>query len=153
MVNWLTSFLIYCGLIALHYIYIPPSYPLVRLANQICCLFVVMLFCRLIFDHVTACCLYYHWGTKKLAIGGRRVLQQQRKIKELLLDEELLITGVSVSEENQWVLNDGVSASWMNDERLLGNGVSATWMNDEGLLANGVSATKRRNNCWKELFR
>ena len=30
----------------------------------------------------------------------------------------------------------------MNDERLLANGVSATWMNDEGLLANGVSATK-----------
>jgi hypothetical protein len=29
-----------------------------------------------------------------------------------------------------------------NDERLLVNGVSATWMNDEGLLANGVSATK-----------
>jgi hypothetical protein len=28
-------------------------------------------------------------------------------------DEELLITGVSVSEENQRVLNDGVSASWM----------------------------------------
>jgi hypothetical protein len=28
-------------------------------------------------------------------------------------DEELLITGVSVSEENQMVLNDGVSASWM----------------------------------------
>jgi hypothetical protein len=41
----------------------------------------------------------------------------------------------------------------MNDERLLANGVSATWMNDEGLLANGVSATKRRNNCWTELFR
>jgi hypothetical protein len=28
-------------------------------------------------------------------------------------DEELLITGVSVSEENQRVLNDGVLASWM----------------------------------------
>jgi hypothetical protein len=28
-------------------------------------------------------------------------------------DEELLIAGVSVSEENQRVLNDGVSASWM----------------------------------------
>jgi hypothetical protein len=40
------------------------------------------------------------------------------------------------------MLNSGVSASWMNDERLLANGVSATWMNDEGLLANGVSATK-----------
>ncbi len=53
-------------------------------------------------------------------------------------DEELLIAGVSVSEENPRVLNGGVSASWMNDERLLGN---------------GVSATKRRNNCWTELFR
>jgi hypothetical protein len=37
-----------------------------------------------------------------------------------------LITGVSVSEENQRVLNGGVSASWMNDEGLLANGVSAT---------------------------
>jgi hypothetical protein len=41
-------------------------------------------------------------------------------------DEELLITGVSVSEENQKVLNSGVLASWMNDGRLLENGVSAT---------------------------
>jgi hypothetical protein len=40
------------------------------------------------------------------------MLQQQRKI-EKNCDEELLITGVSVSEENQRVLNDGVSASWM----------------------------------------
>jgi len=40
------------------------------------------------------------------------------------------------------VLNDGVSASWMDDERLLKNGASATWMKDEGLLANGVPATK-----------
>jgi hypothetical protein len=37
-----------------------------------------------------------------------------------------LITGVPVSEENQRVLNGGVSASWMNDEGLLANGVSAT---------------------------
>jgi hypothetical protein len=49
------------------------------------------------------------------------------------------------------VLNDGVSASWMNDERLLANGVSATWMNDEGLLV--FQQQKRRNNCWTELFR
>jgi len=65
-------------------------------------------------------------------------------------DEELLRTGVSVSEKNQRVLKDGVSALWMNDERLLGNGVSATWMNE--VLNDGVSA-KRRNNCWTELFR
>jgi hypothetical protein len=36
------------------------------------------------FDHVTACCLNYRLGAKKLAVGGRRVLQQQRKIEELL---------------------------------------------------------------------
>jgi hypothetical protein len=33
------------------------------------------------------------------------------KIEAIVVDEELLITGVSVSEENQRVLNDGVSAS------------------------------------------
>jgi hypothetical protein len=66
------------------------------------------------FDHVIACCLYCRWEAKKLAVGGKRVLQQQRKIeKKKKCDEELLITGVSVSEENQRVLNDGVSASWM----------------------------------------
>jgi DNA-binding transcriptional MerR regulator len=43
--------------------------------------------------------------------GGRRVFQQQRKIETIAVDEELLITGVSVSEENQKVLNGGVSAS------------------------------------------
>jgi hypothetical protein len=43
--------------------------------------------------------------------GGRRVFQQQRKIETIVVDEELLITGVSVSEENQKVLNGGVSAS------------------------------------------
>jgi hypothetical protein len=42
--------------------------------------------------------------------GERRVFQQQRKI-EIAVDEELLITGVSVSEENQKVLNGGGSAS------------------------------------------
>jgi hypothetical protein len=49
-----------------------------------------------------------------------------KKNRTIVIDEELLITGVSVSEENQRVLNGGVSASWMNDERLLANGVSAT---------------------------
>jgi hypothetical protein len=84
MVDGLASFLIYCGLIVLHYIYIPLSYHLVRSANQIWFLFVVMLFRRLLFDYVTACCLYCRLGAKKLAVGGRRVLQQQRKIEELL---------------------------------------------------------------------
>jgi hypothetical protein len=73
---------------------------------------VVVLFRRHLFDHVTVCCLYCRWGAKKLVVGGKRMLQQQRKI-EKICDEELLITGVSVSEENQRVLNDGVSASWM----------------------------------------
>jgi hypothetical protein len=35
----------------------------------------------------------------------------REKLKQLTVDEELLITGVSVSEENQKVLNGGVSAS------------------------------------------
>jgi hypothetical protein len=39
------------------------------------------------------------------------VFQQQRKIERIVVDEELLITGVSVSEENQKVLNSGVSTS------------------------------------------
>jgi hypothetical protein len=43
--------------------------------------------------------------------GERRVFQQQREIETIVVDEELLITGVSVSEENQKVLNSGVSAS------------------------------------------
>ena len=48
------------------------------------------------------------------------------KNRTIDIGEELLITGVSVSKENQRVLNIGVSASWMNDEGLLANGVSAT---------------------------
>ena len=84
MVDGLTSFLLYCNLIVLHYIYIPLSYHLVHSANQIWFLFMVMLFHRLLFDHVIVCCLYCHWGAKKLAVGGRRVLQQQRKIEEFL---------------------------------------------------------------------
>jgi hypothetical protein len=39
------------------------------------------------------------------------VFQQQRKIERIAVDEELLITGVAASEENQRVLNGGVSAS------------------------------------------
>ena len=38
-------------------------------------------------------------------------------------DEELLRTGVSVSEKNQRVLKEGVSALWMNE--VLNDGVSA----------------------------
>jgi hypothetical protein len=48
------------------------------------------------------------------------------KNRTIAIGEELLITSVSVSEENHRVLNIGVSASWMNDEGLLANGVSAT---------------------------
>jgi hypothetical protein len=36
-----------------------------------------------VFDHVTACCLYCRWEAEKLAVGGKRVLQQQRKIEKL----------------------------------------------------------------------
>jgi hypothetical protein len=56
---------------------------LVRSVNQIGFSFVVVLFRRLLFDHVTACCLYCRWEAKKLAVGGKRVLQQQRKIEKL----------------------------------------------------------------------
>jgi hypothetical protein len=35
----------------------------------------------------------------------------REKNRTIVIDEELLITGVSVSEENQRVLNGGVSAS------------------------------------------
>jgi hypothetical protein len=92
-------------------------------------------------------------GSEETCCRWKAGVAATEKNRRIAIGEELLITGVSVSEGNQRVLNDGVSASWMNDERLLANGVSATWMNDEGLLANGVSATKRRNNCWTELFR
>jgi hypothetical protein len=81
-------------------------------------------------------------GSEEACCRWKTGVAATEKSRRIAIDEELLITGVSVSEENQRVLNDGVSASWMNDERLLANGVSATWMNDEGLLANGVSATK-----------
>jgi hypothetical protein len=37
------------------------------------------------FDHVTACCLYCRWEAKKLAVGGKRVLQQQRKIEKIVM--------------------------------------------------------------------
>jgi hypothetical protein len=43
--------------------------------------------------------------------GGRWVFQQQIRIERIVVDEELLIAGVSVSEENKKVLNGGVSAS------------------------------------------
>jgi hypothetical protein len=55
--------------------------------------------------------------------GGRRVFQQQRRIETIVVDEELLITGVSVSEENQKVLNGVVSTMetvrkwWENAEQ------------------------------------
>jgi hypothetical protein len=77
-------------------------------------------------------------GSEEACCRWKAGVAATEKNRRIAIDEELLITGVSVSEENQRVLNDGVSASWMDDERL---------------LANGVSATKRRNNCWTELFR
>jgi hypothetical protein len=73
-----------------------------------------MLFRRLLFDHITACCLYCRLGAKKLAeydISGCYINEKNRRIA---IDEELLITGVSVSEENQRVLNGSVSASVTN---------------------------------------
>jgi hypothetical protein len=81
-------------------------------------------------------------GSEEACCRWKAGVAATEKNRRIAIGEELLITGVSVSEGNQRVLNGGVSASWMNDERLLANGVSATWMNDEGLLANGVSATK-----------
>jgi hypothetical protein len=56
---------------------------LVRSANQIWFSFVVVLFRWLPFDHVTTCYLYCRWEAKKFAVGGERVLQQQRKIEKL----------------------------------------------------------------------
>jgi hypothetical protein len=81
-------------------------------------------------------------GSEETCCRWKAGVAATEKNRRIAIDEELLITGVSVSEENQRVLNDGVLASWMNGERLLANGVSTTWMNDEGLLANGVLATK-----------
>jgi hypothetical protein len=51
------------------------------------------------FDHVTTCCLYCRWEAKKLAVGGKRVFAATEKDRKNC-DEELLINGVSVSEEN-----------------------------------------------------
>ena len=74
MVDGLASFLIYCGLIVWHYIYIPLSYRLVRSANQIWFSFVVLLFRRLPFDHVTTCYLYCRWR------AGVAATEKDRKI-------------------------------------------------------------------------
>jgi putative Mn2+ efflux pump MntP len=84
---------------------------LVRSANQIWFSFVVMLFvgCFLIVSQFAVCTV----------VGKRRNLLSvesgccSNRERSKNCDEELLITGVSVSEENQRVLNDGVSASWM----------------------------------------
>ena len=65
------------------------------------------------FDHVTACCLYCRWEAKKLCCRWKAGVAATEKHRRIAIGEELLITGVSVSEENQRVLNDGVSASWM----------------------------------------
>jgi hypothetical protein len=65
-------------------------------------------------------------GSEEACCRWKTGVAATEKNRRIAIDEELLITGVSVSEENQRVLNDGVSASWMNDERLLAHGVSAT---------------------------
>jgi hypothetical protein len=65
-------------------------------------------------------------GSEEACCRWKAGVAATEKHRRIAIGEELLITGVSVSEGNQRVLNDGVSASWMNDERLLANGVSAT---------------------------
>jgi hypothetical protein len=65
-------------------------------------------------------------GSEEACCRWKAGVAATEKNRRIVIDEELLITGVSVSEENQRVLNGGVSASWMNDERLLAIGVSAT---------------------------
>jgi hypothetical protein len=65
-------------------------------------------------------------GSEEACCRWKAGVAATEKNRRIVIDEELLITGVSVSEENQRVLIGGVSASWMNDERLLANGVSAT---------------------------
>jgi hypothetical protein len=80
-------------------------------------------------------------GSEEACCRWKTGVAATEKSRRIAIDEELLITGVSVSEENQRVLNDGVSASWMNDERLLAIGVSATWMNDGGV-----------KGCWQMVF-
>jgi hypothetical protein len=65
-------------------------------------------------------------GSEEACCRWKAGVAATEKNRRIAIGEELLITGVSVSEENQRVLNGGVSASWMNDERLLANGVSAT---------------------------
>jgi hypothetical protein len=78
MVDGLASFLIYCGLIVLTLYLHTSVLPFGSFGQPM-----VMLFRRLLFDRVTVCCLYCRWGAKKLAVGGKRVLQQQRKIEKL----------------------------------------------------------------------
>jgi hypothetical protein len=91
-------------------------------------------------------------GSEEACCRWKAGVAATEKNRRIAIGEELLVTGVSVSEENQRVLNNGVSASWMNDERLLANGVLATWMNDEGLLENGVSATKEAKQLLVGIF-
>jgi hypothetical protein len=52
-------------------------------------------------------------GCKKLADGRwwKTGVSTIEKNETIVVDEELLMTGVSVSEENEKVLNSGVSAS------------------------------------------
>jgi hypothetical protein len=80
-------------------------------------------------------------GSEEACCRWKAGVAATEKNRRIAIGEELLITGVSVSEENQRVLNGGVSASWMNDERL----------NDGWQMV--FQQQKRRNNCWTELFR
>jgi hypothetical protein len=87
---------------------------LVRSANQ------VMLFRRLFFYHITALLLVLSLGSEEACCRWKAGVAATEKNRRIAIDEELLITGVSVSEENPRVLNGGVSASWMNDEMVAG---------------------------------
>jgi hypothetical protein len=67
-------------------------------------MFVVVLLRRLPFDHVTTC---YLLSVESGCCGNRE--------RSKNCDEEPLRTGVPVSEKNQRVLKEGVSALWMNE--------------------------------------
>jgi hypothetical protein len=80
------------------------------------------------------------FGSEEACCRWKAGVATTEKNRRIAIDEELLITGVSVSEENQRVLNDGVSASWMNDEGLLANGVSGSKGEAKQLLDGIVSS-------------
>jgi hypothetical protein len=84
---------------------------LVRSVNQIGFSFVVVLFRRLLLImSQPAVCTVVGKRRNLLSVESGCCSNRERSKN---CDEELLITGVSVLEENQRMLNDGVSASWM----------------------------------------